>query len=66
MQKSKVLYYKYDDKSNSKPVRVYLENDFEQAESDLGLMKEHASDCKEWFLEEVEVCKSSDKLKFQE
>lgn len=50
MKKAKVLHWMYDDKSNYGIVRIYLEKDFAQAESDFEIMKEHASDSKNWFL----------------
>jgi hypothetical protein len=53
--KAKVLHYSYSDGSGEKPVRVYLESEYEKAESDLLLMNEFSSDCKDWELTEVEL-----------
>lgn len=53
--KVKILCFCYSDSSGYKNVRVYLEKDFDQAEKDLTLMNEHASDCKKWKLDEIEV-----------
>ena len=50
----KVLYFKYDDNSGFKVVRVYHKEDYEQAEKDLEVLQKYASDCKIWYLEEVE------------
>ncbi len=55
IMKAKVLLFNYDDKSGFEVVRVYLEKDFEQAQKDLDLMSGHASDCKVWSLQDVEV-----------
>lgn len=53
--KAKVLNYTYSDKSGFKVVRIYLEPDFEQAVRDVDLLTEEAADCKDWFLDDVEV-----------
>jgi hypothetical protein len=53
--KAKVLVSAYSDGSGFKVVRIYLEQDFDNAESDLELLQEHGSDSKNWSLEEVEV-----------
>ena len=53
--KAKALVSAYSDGSGFKLVRIYLEQDFENAESDLELLKEHGSDCLNWSLEDVEV-----------
>jgi hypothetical protein len=52
---AKVLYYKYSDGSGAKVVRAYLEKDFVQADKDLGLLIQEASDCKNWYLIDVEL-----------
>lgn len=51
----KVLWCWYSDKSGYDIVRVYLEKDFVQAESDLKIMKEFASDSRKWELKDVEL-----------
>jgi hypothetical protein len=53
--KAKALVSAYSDGSGFKVVRIYLEQDFDNAESDLELLQEHGSDSKNWSLEEVEV-----------
>ena len=55
MKKAKVLHYKYSDGSGFGIVRIYLEKDFSQADSDLEMMQEHASDCKNWFLTDENI-----------
>ncbi len=49
-----VLGYKYSDGQSGKPIRIYHESLLEQAKSDLAMMKEHASDCRSWFLYECD------------
>jgi hypothetical protein len=53
--KAKALVSAYSDGSGFKVVRIYLEQDFDKAESDLELLQEYGSDSKNWSLEEVEV-----------
>jgi hypothetical protein len=53
--KAKALVSAYSDGSGFKVVRIYLEQDFDNAESDLELLKEHGSDSKNWSLEDVNV-----------
>lgn len=53
--KSKILLGKYYDSSGVKIARVYLEEDYEQAEKDLAMMKEHGNSDVEWKLVETEV-----------
>jgi hypothetical protein len=53
--KAKALVSAYSDGSGFKVVRIYLEQDFDNAESDLELLQEHGSDSKNWSLEEVNV-----------
>ena len=53
--KSKILLGKYYDSSGMKIARVYLEEDYEQAEKDLAMLKEHGNTDVEWKLIETEV-----------
>lgn len=55
MKKCKVLCCYYTDGSGYVPVRVYTDYDFDKAEADLKLMKEHASDTKTWILVDAEL-----------
>ncbi len=49
-----LLWFKYLDGSNCGVVRVYSYTQKAQAELDLDMMKQHASDCKTWMLTEIE------------
>ena len=53
--KAKVLFCYYSDGSGFKPVRVYLEKDFIQANKDYEMMCEFASDSRTWKLEDVDL-----------
>jgi len=53
--KAKVLIGYYPGESGFRIARVYLEKDFDQADKDLEMMQEHASDTKTWKLEETEL-----------
>jgi hypothetical protein len=53
--KAKALVSAYSDGSGFKVARIYLEQDFDNAESDLELLKEHGSDSKNWSLEDVNI-----------
>ena len=53
--KAKILRFFYTDGSGHKTVRIYLEKDWIQAEKDLNLLHDHASDDKTWALDDVEI-----------
>lgn len=53
--KAKVLRFFYTDGSGHKVVRIYLEHDCIQAQKDLNLLHDHASDAKTWVLDDVEI-----------
>jgi hypothetical protein len=53
--KAKALVSAYSDGSGFKVARIYLEQNFDKAESDLELLQEYGSDCLNWSLEDVEV-----------
>ena len=57
--KARVLTSRYDDGSGYKAVRVYTEPFFDKAQSDLDFMQEHASNDKDWKLEDCEMFDSS-------
>jgi hypothetical protein len=60
--KAKALVSAYSDGGGFKVVRIYLEQDFDNAESDLELLKEHGSDSKNWSLEDVNVYENRNKF----
>lgn len=53
--KAKILCSKYYNSSGMKIARVYLEEDYEQAEKDLAMLKQHGNTDVEWKLIETEV-----------
>ena len=53
--KSKVLIYKYHDGSGFGTIRVYAENDWEQAEKDLNMLSEFGDNSKIFLLIPTEV-----------
>lgn len=54
-KKAYVLGYVYGDKSGFETVRVYSDEDHDQALSDWEMLDKHASCDREWFLSEVDL-----------
>ena len=55
IMKAKVLTYQHDNGSGYGTIRVYLENDFEQAEKDLDLLIEFGDNSKTFLLIPTEI-----------
>ena len=53
--KAKILFYKYSDGSGMNPVKIYMKSDSDQANEDLEMMQEYASDCRNWELKEIPI-----------
>ena len=54
--KAKALHWTHHDYSGSGVERIYLEKDFEQAEKDISMLKDHSD--KVWILLDVDVYNS--------
>lgn len=52
---AKVLTTHYQGEGNATIVRIYMENDFEQAEQDLKMIHKHVCDGKTWELVDAEI-----------
>jgi len=55
--KAKVLVYKYHDGSGFGTIRIYTENDFEQAEKDLDMLSEFGDNSKIFSLIPTDIYK---------
>jgi len=51
----RVLFFEYHDKSGFKIIRIYMQDDFNQAIADRDMLAEFGSDDKNYRVEEVEI-----------